>query len=161
MKPTGKQTGFTYLTVLFTIAIAGIVLAEVFINWTQDSQREKERQLLFVGNQLRQAITLYYERTPGAVKRYPEKLEDLLTDERYNTPQHYLRKLYRDPITNQDQWGLIMAPEGGIMGVHSLSNAQPIKVAEFGYQDRSFEGAGKYSGWVFSYTPHVQTQRYQ
>lgn len=161
MKPTGKQTGFTYLTVLFTIAIAGIALAEVFINWTQDSQREKERQLLFVGNQFRQAIALYYERTPGAVRRYPEKLEDMLTDERYNPPQHYLRKLYRDPITGQDRWGLVMAPEGGIMGVHSLSNAQPVKVAGFGYLDRSLEGAGKYSEWVFSYAPSAQIQRRQ
>lgn len=161
MKPIGKQTGFTYLTVLFAIAIAGVVLAEVFINWTQDSQREKERQLLFVGNQFRQAIALYYERTPGSVKRYPGKLGDLLADERYSTSQHYLRKLYRDPITNRLQWGLIMAPEGGIMGVHSLSDAHPVKVAGFGYLDRSFEGAGKYSGWVFSYTPQTQIQRRQ
>lgn len=161
MKPIGKQSGFTYLTILFVIAIAGVVLAEVFINWTQDSQREKERQLLFVGNQFRQAIALYYERTPGSVKRYPGKLEDLLADERYSTPQHYLRKLYRDPITNRLQWGLVMAPEGGIMGVHSLSDAQPVKVAGFGYLDRSFEGAGKYSEWVFSYAPSAQVQRRQ
>lgn len=159
MKSTGKQTGFTYLTVLFATAIAGVVLAEVFINWTQDSQREKERQLLFVGNQFRQAIALYYERTPGAVKRYPEKLEDLLTDERYSTPQHYLRKLYRDPITNRTQWGLVIAQGGGIMGIHSLSDEQPLKVAGFGYADSSFEGAGKYSQWVFFYSPQAQLQR--
>lgn len=58
MKPIGMQAGFTYLTILFVMAIAGVILAEVGINWTQDSQREKERQLLFVGNQFRQAIAL-------------------------------------------------------------------------------------------------------
>ena len=116
-----KQSGFTYLAILFAIAIAGVVLAETGINWSQAGQREKERELLFVGNQFRQAIALYYERTPGAAKSYPAKLEELLADGRYNPPQHYLRKLYRDPVTNLQKWGLIIAPEGGIMGVHSLS----------------------------------------
>lgn len=135
-----NQAGFTYLAIIFVIAIMGVLLAEVGISWAQDGQREKERQLLFVGNQYRQAIALYYERTPGAVKRYPAKLEDLLLDERYNTSQHYLRKLYRDPITNQTQWGLVVSPEGGIMGVHSLSSKRTIKTAEFDYANRSFEG---------------------
>ena len=148
-----KQSGFTYLAILFAIAIAGVLLAKTGIDWSQAGQREKERQLLFVGDQFRQAITLYYERTPGAAKRYPAKLEDLLTDERYITPQHYLRQLYRDPLTNRAQWGLVMAPEGGIMGVHSLSGASTIKRANFGYADEAFAGATKYSEWVFAYRP--------
>lgn len=153
-----NQAGFTYLAIIFVIAIMGVMLAEVGINWTQDGQREKERQLLFVGNQYRQAITLYYERTPGAVKRYPANLEDLLLDERYSTPQHYLRKLYRDPITNQHQWGLVVAPEGGIMGVHSVSGERPIKTAEFDYANRTFEGAQHYSDWQFIYVSPSQVQ---
>ena len=151
-----KQSGFTYLAILFVIAITGIMLARTGIDWSQAGQREKERQLLFIGSQFRQAIALYYERTPGAVKHYPDKLEGLLTDERYVTPQHYLRKLYRDPITNLPQWGVIAAPEGGIMGVHSQSDATPIKNANFGYSNESFEGATKYSDWVFVYRPQVQ-----
>jgi type II secretory pathway pseudopilin PulG len=153
-----KQSGFTYLAILFVIAIAGVMLARTGIDWSQAGQREKERQLLFVGNQFRQAITLYYERTPGAIKHYPVKLEDLLTDERYLTPQHYLRKIYRDPIINQTQWGLVMAPEGGIMGVHSLSDAVPIKNANFGYADKTLERAAKYSDWVFVYRPQASPQ---
>lgn len=148
-----KQTGFTYLAVLFAIAVAGVMLSRAGIDWSQASQREKERELLFIGNQYRQAITLYYERTPGAVKRYPAKLEDLLADTRYNPPQRYLRKLYRDPVTNSQQWALAMAPEGGIVGVHSLSEAPPIKATGFKYINRAFEGAAKYSDWVFAYDP--------
>jgi type II secretory pathway pseudopilin PulG len=91
--PLNKQSGFTYLAIMFVIAIAGMMLGATGINWSQANQREKERELLFVGNQFRQAIALYYERTPGAVKHYPSKLEELLADERYNPPQHYLRKL--------------------------------------------------------------------
>lgn len=156
--PLKKQSGFTYLAILFAIAIAGVVLAETGINWTQDSQREKERELLFVGNQFRKAIALYYERTPGAAKRYPAKLEELLADKRYNPPQHYLRKLYRDPVTNLQQWGLTIAPEGGIMGVHSLSDAATLKRANFDYANRAFEGAAKYTDWVFVYRPQAMIQ---
>lgn len=154
-----RQSGFTYLTILFAIAVAGIVLAQTGINWSQANQREKERDLLFIGNQFRQAISVYYERTPGTVKHYPNKLEELLTDKRYNTPQHYLRKIYRDPITNQKQWGLIMAPEGGIMGVHSLSGAKPIKTTGFDYANISFEGLKTYSEWTFSYNPQTLVQQ--
>ncbi|MFZ3017866.1 MAG: type II secretion system protein [Gallionella sp.] len=159
MKPLRVQAGFTYLAMLFAIALSGVVLAEVGINWILERQRDKESQLLFVGNQFRQAIALYYERTPGAIKRYPPKLEDLLTDERYNTPQHYLRKLYNDPITNRAQWGLVIAPDGGIMGVHSLSDDQPIKTAEFDYPNRSFEKAESYSKWRFIYSPQSLIQQ--
>lgn len=154
-----RQGGFTYLTILFAIAVAGIVLANTGIDWSQANQRQKERELLFAGGQYRQAIALYYQRTPGALKRYPAKLEDLLTDSRYNPPQHYLRRLYRDPILNQKQWGIITAPEGGIMGVRSLSDAAPIKSTNFGYADQGFEGATKYSNWRFVYTPQVHVSR--
>ncbi|MBU1482174.1 MAG: type II secretion system protein [Gammaproteobacteria bacterium] len=147
-----RQSGFTYLTILFAVAVAGVVMANTGIDWSQAAQREKERELLFVGDQYRQAIALYYQRTPGAIKRYPAKLEDLLTDTRYNPPQHYLRKLYRDPMMNQKQWGIVTAPEGGIMGVHSLSDAATIKNTNFGYADMSFEGTSKYSDWQFIYT---------
>lgn len=154
-----RQAGFTYLTILFAIAVAGVMLAKTGIDWSQAAQRDKEQELLFVGDQYRKAIALYYERTPGAVKRYPAKLEDLLSDTRYNPPQHYLRKLYRDPIMNQQEWGIVVAPEGGIMGVHSLSDALPIKNTNFSYADRAFEGGAKCSSWQFIYTPKLPVSK--
>lgn len=51
-----------------------------------------------------------------------------------------------------------MAPEGGIVGVHSLSEATPIKSGNFGYGDESFEGKAKYSDWVFAYRPQTVPQ---
>lgn len=153
-----RQSGFTYLTILFAVAVAGVVLANTGIDWSQNNQREKERELLYVGSQYRQAIALYYERTPGAIKRYPTKLEDLLTDSRFNPPQHYLRKLYRDPIMNRKQWGIITAPGGGIMGVHSLSSVTPIKQTNFAYPNGAFEGTMRYSDWTFTYVPQSRLQ---
>lgn len=155
--PPCRQSGFTYLAILVAVAVMGVMLALVGVNWSQAAQRDKEAELLFVGDEYRKAIMLYYEHTPGAVKKYPAKLEDLLLDRRYVTQQRYLRKLYRDPITNKTQWELVMSPEGGIMGVHSQSTAAPIKVSGFPLVDASFENAASYSSWVFSYIPAVLT----
>src|SRR5207249_4031136 len=112
--PRTRQQGFTYLAVLFFIAVSGAMLAATGIIWSHERQRQKEEELLWIGNQFRQAIGLYYYRTPGTVKRYPEKLEDLLEDKRYLTTQRYLRQIYRDPMTGESRWGLVSAPAGGI-----------------------------------------------
>jgi Type II secretory pathway, pseudopilin PulG len=157
-KPLKEQSGFTYLAILFAIAIAGVVLAATGINWSHAGQREKEQELLFVGNQFRQAIALYYEKSPGTVKRYPRTLSDLLKDERQLGIQRYLRKVYIDPMTLKAEWGTVAAPDGGIMGVYSLSDIVPLKSANFDYADRTFEGAAKYADWVFAYSPQAMIQ---
>jgi hypothetical protein len=43
----------------------------------------------------------------------------------------------------------VKAPDGGILGVHSLSQEKPLKVAGFRVRDATFEGAQKYSEWKF------------
>jgi hypothetical protein len=62
------------------------------------------------------------------VKRYPQRLEDLLQDQRFLNAQRYLRRVYRDPMTGTTEWGLVQAPEGGIAGVYSLSEARSISM---------------------------------
>ncbi len=101
----------------------------------------------------RNAIATCYQRTPGSIKRYPQKLEDLLTDPRYLNTQRYLRQLYRDPITGDKQWGLVAAPQGGIMGVYSLSEGKAMKTAGFRKEDAGFENSGRYADWRFTYEP--------
>lgn len=155
MKPgkAGDEAGFTYVAALIAVAAIGAGLAATGALWSRASQREKERELLWIGEQFRQAIGLYYQRTPGAIKRYPERLEDLLEDRRYLTAQRYLRKIYREPVTGRPEWGLIAAPEGGIMGVHSPSDERPLKSGQFPPRYSSFSGARTYSAWRFVYEP--------
>ena len=138
---------------LTAVAVIGIGLAAAGDIWSQARQREKETELLFVGNQFRQAIALYERRTPGAARRFPEKLQDLLLDKRYPNVQRYLRKIYADPMTGKPEWGLVTAPDGGIMGVYSLSEDAPLKTANFSNADHSFEGKTRYSEWKFVYAP--------
>lgn len=125
MTPGKRERGFTYLVALFLVAASGLGLAVTAEAWSQKRQREKEAELVWVGNQFRQAIGFYYERSPGSVKRYPEKLEDLLEDKRFLTTQRYLRRVYADPITGKTDWELIRAPAGGVMGVRSAALDHP------------------------------------
>jgi type II secretory pathway pseudopilin PulG len=153
MSAGSRQKGFTLAGALILIAVLGAGMAAYGEIASHAAQREKEQQLLFVGNQFRQAIGAYYERTPGAVKRFPQTLEELLQDKRHPLPQRHLRRMYADPMTGKPQWGLIDAPGGGVMGVYSLSEAQPIKSGGFAARDGAFEDAARYSDWRFSYSP--------
>lgn len=144
MKSGSRGRGFTYLGALFLAATSAAALMSIVEFWSHARQREKETELLWIGNQFEQAIALYYHRSPGSVKRYPEKLEDLLDDRRHLNTARYLRKIYVDPMTGKSDWGLILAPGGGIVGVHSLSSAQPI---------RQVNDARTYTEWRFIYHP--------
>jgi type II secretory pathway pseudopilin PulG len=146
-----REQGFTLVAVLILMAALGAGMAAYGGLASHAAQRDKEQELLFVGHQFRQAIGAYYERSPGGAKRYPQKLEDLLEDKRFPMPQRHLRRIYPDPMTGEAQWGLIEAPGGGILGVHSLSAARPVKSAGFAARARGFAEARRYSDWQFSY----------
>jgi type II secretory pathway pseudopilin PulG len=145
--------GFTYLMALFVIAIAGVGLALLGDVWQTAALREQEAELLYVGNQYRRAIELYYLSGP---QQYPRTLDDLLKDPRSPTIRRHLRQLYPDPITGTSEWMLVKAPDGGIMGVHSRSEKHPLKIANFKPRDKEFEAAEKYIDWKFVYAPMLQ-----
>lgn len=144
-KSSETQRGYTYLAVLLFIALTGLGLASVAESWSHARQREKETELLWIGNQFAQAIGLYYERSPGGLKRYPESLEDLLEDRRFLTKQRYLRRIYADPMTGKTDWELLQAPGGGIMGIKSRSTARPLgrmaSLSAYSYQEFSYSPA--------------------
>ena len=146
------QRGFTYVGLLIAVALAGVALAAAGSLWSTTSKRDKELDLLFVGDQYRRAIGSYYEGTPGA-KRYPQRLEDLLEDKRLAVTRRHLRQVYADPMTGQPDWELVRLPDGAIVGVHSRSDAKPMKVANFAPSDQSFADAASYRDWVFAYAP--------
>jgi type II secretory pathway pseudopilin PulG len=149
--PHERERGFTYIGVLILVAIAGVALAGTGELWSTAAKREKEAQLLFVGDEFRRAIGSYYESSPG-LKQFPERLEDLLEDKRVPVVRRHLRKLYADPIMNTWKWGLVKQGDR-IVGVHSLSEDKPLKRANFGTEDEVFNGIDTYSGWRFVYEP--------
>jgi len=146
-----SQEGFTYIGVLLAIALIGTQLALAGVAWSFAQTRQKERELLFVGGQFRTAISQYYLNPKGSQKEYPRRLEDLLKDPRYPGTVRHLRKIYADPITGKKQWGLIKLPNGGIIGVYSLSQQAPIKTGNFRPVDLSFTNKQRYADWKFAH----------
>ncbi len=144
-----REAGFTYIGLLFAIVILGITLSTVGVVWSTQIRREREAQLLYVGDQIRTAIGRY--RAAGG--QLPQSLTDLVQDERTPAVRRFLRQVYVDPMTNQADWELIMAPEGGILGVASKSKEKPIKVAGFPAMDGAFEKTECYCDWRFIYSP--------
>jgi type II secretory pathway pseudopilin PulG len=146
-KPIQKQRGFGYMMVLFAIAALGLVLAGAGQVWQVTQQREREAELLFIGSQFRLALESYQRMSPETAPRQPRSLEELLEDKRFVTTQRHLRKLYRDPMSGKPEWGLVKVADR-IVGVHSLSTAQPIKTF-FNAADAEFASASSYAQWVF------------
>lgn len=147
------RRGFVLLALLVALALLGVALMGAVDVWSMARQREREKELLFVGDQYRQAIQRYYTAAPpGGQRGYPPSLQSLLDDDRFPTPVHHLRRAYPDPITGSAEWGLLKAGER-IVGVYSLSEAEPIKKAGFSPAHQVFKDAASYQDWVFAYVP--------
>ena len=137
---------------LMAIALIGVGLAAAGTLWRTESQRARETELLFIGDQYRQAIRSYYTLDP-AVPRYPASINELLEDRRRTAIVRHLRRAWRDPMTGRELV-LIQTPEGqGIVGVHSASTDAPFKTAGFALADEAFEKKQSYAEWQFVYTP--------
>ena len=149
------QRGFTYVTILFVVAMMSAGLALIGEVWHTSSMREKEAELLFVGNEYRNAIARYY--LSGAQRQYPKNLSDLIKDPRQPGTVRYLRRLYPDPITGKDEWGLVKSADGGFAGIYSLSENSPLKISGFAVRDAAFEGKTKYSDWQFAFAAPKST----
>ena len=86
------------------------------------------------------------------MKRYPQRLDDLLQDKRFLIPQRYLREVYRDPMTGRTEWGLVQAPQGGFAGVYSVSDTRSIRTFCTGLM-ATIAGHAAYRDWRFVYEP--------
>ena len=144
----GHEAGFTYIGLLVLVALIGLMLSGAGEVARTAAQRERETELLFIGHQYRDAIGRYFAHNG----RYPQSLDELIgstPDDRL--PVHYLRRLYRDPMTRTTDWVLVPAPATGIMGVASASTGAPLKHAGFDSVDLGFEDAQTYQDWVFRF----------
>lgn len=142
--------GFTYLGVLFAVFFIGVALAATGTVWQQTRQREKENELLFIGAQFRQALEAYYQNPPaGKARKFPQTLEQLLRDERFPDVRRYLRRIYRDPMTGEAEWGLLRGADQSIVGLYSLSQDEPLKKDNFDSGNELFAGKRHYAEWQF------------
>ena len=52
------QSGLTYLALLFAIAMLGATLAATSTIYSQAARRAKEAQLIWIGNEFREAVAI-------------------------------------------------------------------------------------------------------
>lgn len=147
-----RQQGFTYFAVLALVVITSIGALAAGRLWQTAERRERERELLAAGQALRQAIASYRSLAVAGRRDYPRSLDDLLLDPRLPGIRRHLRRIPVDPVTGRSEWGLVRAADGGIQGVHSLSEAAPLKRAGFGPAGQGFADATRYADWRFVHT---------
>lgn len=148
--PTNRaQSGVVLLVVLVFVLVTTLGASSLIQMHQTQTRRDKEEQLLFAGDQIRRALSAYYNTIPaGAARTLPPTLEDLLEDHRFPVPLRHLRRIYLDPMTGRANWQLIRHG-GGIVGVASRSDQVPLKQKGFGEGDRQFEDAQSYGQWRF------------
>ena len=83
--------GYAMAALLVGLSVMGIILSMAMPVWQTWTRREREAELVFRGEQYIQAIGLFSRQTGG----FPTSM-NALRDGRY------IRKLYKDPITNED-----------------------------------------------------------
>jgi type II secretory pathway pseudopilin PulG len=153
----GSQ-GFTYLWLLFVVALGGVALAALGQRQQTLQQREREAELRFRGAAIASAIASYVRASPaGATHSLPQRLEDLLEDRRSGALQRHLRRLYVDPFTGRADWTLIQgqiaqkppAQDGAVDESEQLLHKKPAFGASLGSATVSAEqGAALASGIV-------------
>jgi type II secretory pathway pseudopilin PulG len=148
-----KQRGFTFIAVLAAMFLLALGTQKVMAVLSQQAQREREAELLQIGAAFAQAIGMYYESSPGSIKRWPQSLNELTDDTRFVSMRRHLRQVYLDPMTRSNQWGVLRAGDGGILGIYSLSDATPIRSGGIELANLSLTPASHYSDWQFVYHP--------
>ena len=113
------QGGFTYLWLLFVLAISAAGTAAVGELWTVQVQRSKELDLAFRGQSIVAALESYRAASPAGTACAPLSWEELLQDQRSTVTLRHLRKPYANPFAANGEWELLKDAQGRMLGVKS------------------------------------------
>lgn len=149
-----RAHGVVLMGLVVLLALAGLAMLRFGESAATARQRERETQLLWVGQQYMQALESYYRATPGPLKHLPVTMEELVRDTRFPNPVRHLRRLYPDPLQPEVPWGVVKRGNQ-IIGVYSQSDAAPLRRTGFTPGLESFEGAAQYSAWRFLFIPRA------
>jgi hypothetical protein len=135
-----NERGATYLTVIIVVMVMGISLMALGKQWAIASKRDKEAELLFRGNRIKNALETYAAesqiRKATRANQFPLTLEQLTLP-----PKRYLQMVYKDPMTGKDFELIKVGAE--IRGVKSRSLDRPLNQVAFkkakSYRDIIFQ----------------------
>jgi type II secretory pathway pseudopilin PulG len=84
--------GYAMAALLVTLAVMSVIMSVALPAWRHQAQREKEAELVFRGEQYARAVALFRAKNGNI---FPPNVDVLVQN-------RFLRKKYKDPITNQD-----------------------------------------------------------
>jgi hypothetical protein len=121
-----------------------VTLSGAVLNWQKAMQREREEELIYRGKQFMRAVELWQRKFPGT---YPTTIDALLSTN--NT--RFLRKKWKDPITNSDEWRLLkMNPDGSISGLTVIPGSSSLGPSSFGGSSSGSSSTGTTQGTTSS-----------
>jgi len=103
----GGQRGYAMAALLVSIGVMMLLMSVAMPVWRTQAQREKEAELVFRGEQIARAINLYMRKAGGG--NYPPSIDVLVQG-------RFLRKKYKDPMTESGEWDLITAASNSGQG---------------------------------------------
>ena len=87
-----NERGFMMAALLVTLSVMAVLMGALVPVWSTAARREREEELVFRGEQYARAIMLFQRKYANA---RPPSVDVLLSE-------RFLRKKYKDPITNED-----------------------------------------------------------
>lgn len=102
------------MVLIVAVTVLNILLVASLPYWSQQIRREKEEELIFRGIQYAEAIRRFRQRH----NRLPNTLQELIEVE-----PRSIRKLYKDPMTKNGEWGLLF--ESGPQGQNPQNPQNP------------------------------------
>jgi general secretion pathway protein G len=91
-----REGGFTLVELLVVVTIVGILAGIAVVNVRHGQRKAREAALKDNLHSMRSAIDNFY----ADKQRYPNDLNELVPN--------YLRRVPKDPITDQEDWEIIM-----------------------------------------------------
>jgi type II secretory pathway pseudopilin PulG len=99
----GAPAGYSLVVVIMAVTVLNIMLAAALPAWSEMIQRDKEEELISRGFQYAEAIRVFQKR----FQRFPAKLDELIL-----VKPRCIRKLWKDPMTQDGEWEVILKNEG-------------------------------------------------
>jgi type II secretory pathway pseudopilin PulG len=164
-----NERGYAMAALIVGLAVMAVIMTAAMPVWKQMAQREKEEELVFRGEAIAHAIGMFQRRSANA---YPPSIDVLVQ-------QHFLRKKYKDPITNDDFVPIAQSqpqaaqpgrgaqpaaaqgrgqPAGGGIGTATPGGAPAggiigVTSKSSDTSIRLYKGRSHYNEWAFIYTP--------
>ena len=121
-----SQGGYAILLVLFFVTLMLLATISIAPNILTEGRREKEKEMIWRGNQYARGVKMYYRKTG----KFPTSMDDLIKPKLGSL--RFMRQAYKDPMNAKDgDWRLIyVGPTGQLIG--SLKPPQTIQLSGLG-----------------------------